>query len=406
MDMDKESAQKALNAFLVDNQELEKLDARLSAFNLFNILRIEQVEIRHSNVLAWLLNPHESHGLGPTFLRRFMSRLLMENNEAKTKLTPAKVELMNFNDVEVMREWQNIDILVSSPSNQWCLLIENKIKSRESPTQLLRYLECVKKDKPGYELIPIFLTLDGDDPSEKAMEAGYIALSHAQVLTLADQIIKQHDKRIPEDAQVLLDHYLETLRRLTMQDQELIELCKTIYRKHRPAIDLIIEYGRVSNVLDVAAQEIKCQIDCEFAEVIGSRLWFLPKSMGINLPQEFLNGWNGIPRPTPIAFWFRYFDHRQHFRMILEVGPMADGKKRIRLLNALKKSGFNFRKLGLREEAKFTRIVSETIKPKLDPEGEPDLSDEAVRQAVGSLWTKVWLESGKIVEVLKKFNWK
>ena len=32
------AAQRALDPFLVDNQELEQLDARLSAFNLFNIL--------------------------------------------------------------------------------------------------------------------------------------------------------------------------------------------------------------------------------------------------------------------------------------------------------------------------------------------------------------------------------
>ena len=65
---DPAAAQRALDAFLVDNQELEQLTARLSAFNLFNVLRIDHAEIRHSNVLAWLLTPGESHGLGPTIM--------------------------------------------------------------------------------------------------------------------------------------------------------------------------------------------------------------------------------------------------------------------------------------------------------------------------------------------------
>ena len=78
---DIEAAQRHLDAFLVDNQELEQLNARLSAFNLFNILRIEQVEIRQSNVLSWLLTPSEAHGLGPTFLRRFLSRLIKGDAE-------------------------------------------------------------------------------------------------------------------------------------------------------------------------------------------------------------------------------------------------------------------------------------------------------------------------------------
>ncbi len=102
-DIDTGDAQRQLDAFLVDNRELEQLHARLSAFNLFSILRIDHAEIRHSNVLAWLLTPGESHGLGPVFLRRFLSRLLMDNEQSAVSLTPAHVELMQIGDVEVAR---------------------------------------------------------------------------------------------------------------------------------------------------------------------------------------------------------------------------------------------------------------------------------------------------------------
>ncbi len=148
------AARRALDAFLVDNQELEQLTARLSAFNLFNVLRIDHVEIRHSNVLAWLLTPGESHGLGPTFLRRFLSRLLMENDGAAISLSPAQVELMSFNDVEVLREWQNIDILAHSQAGGWRLLIENKIHSGEGKGQPLRYLDRVQRDSPDRQITP------------------------------------------------------------------------------------------------------------------------------------------------------------------------------------------------------------------------------------------------------------
>ena len=52
-----------LDKFLVDNTELEELSAKLSIFNIFGVLRVEDTEIRHSNVLAWLLDPQGSHGL-------------------------------------------------------------------------------------------------------------------------------------------------------------------------------------------------------------------------------------------------------------------------------------------------------------------------------------------------------
>ena len=57
------SDKRKLNEFLVGNSKLEELSAKLDEFDIFQVLRIEQTEIRHSNVLSWLLNPQESHGL-------------------------------------------------------------------------------------------------------------------------------------------------------------------------------------------------------------------------------------------------------------------------------------------------------------------------------------------------------
>jgi hypothetical protein len=51
---EKEEQVKLLNQFLVDNWELEQLSAKLAAFNILKVLKIEKAEIRHSNVLAWL----------------------------------------------------------------------------------------------------------------------------------------------------------------------------------------------------------------------------------------------------------------------------------------------------------------------------------------------------------------
>ncbi len=130
---------RVLDKFLVDNRELEELSARLSIFNILRVLRVEQTEIRHSNVLAWLLDSRESHGLRDAFLRRFLSTILLDNESAVVALTPARVELMEMLDVEVWREWKSIDILAFSPSNGWVLLVENKIKAGASKSQLLRY---------------------------------------------------------------------------------------------------------------------------------------------------------------------------------------------------------------------------------------------------------------------------
>jgi len=114
MDQESKQTQQCLDAFLVDNHELEALDARLKRFNIFDVLKVSHAELRHSNMLAWLLDPAGSHGLGDAFVRRFLSRLLRDKPEIAVSLTPVRVELMDFDDVEVLREWHNVDVLVRS----------------------------------------------------------------------------------------------------------------------------------------------------------------------------------------------------------------------------------------------------------------------------------------------------
>ncbi len=117
----KKDVYRILDKFLVDNTELEELSARLSIFNIFGVLRIEKAEIRHSNVMAWLLDPQGSHGLGQAFLQRVLSTILLDSESSVVELTPAHIELMNLRDVEILREWKNIDLVAFSRMNKWIL---------------------------------------------------------------------------------------------------------------------------------------------------------------------------------------------------------------------------------------------------------------------------------------------
>jgi hypothetical protein len=351
-------------------------------------------------MLAWLLTPGESHGLGSLFLRRFLSRLLMENEGVKVSFTPAKVELMPLDDVEVLREWKNIDILVHSPSGNWCLVMENKVKSRESSSQLQRYRKTVEKDFAGSEIIPVFLTLDGDDPSVEGKEHGYVSLSHEQILELAERMAIQHRSRIPSDALILIEHYLATLRRLTMNDPELLELCKAIYRKHREAIDLIVEYGVSSKVLDVCEEKVNELVGKDMVTRTANRVWFVPREMAL-FRTEMGQGWGFLPRPYPIMWWFYYRKDQGKLQLSMEVGPIADPDYRIRLLGKTKDAGFTFSKGAIRKEAKFTRILSFVHTLNKDDQGESHDDPEYLSKVAGDLWKKGWEEGKRIVDVLK-----
>src|SRR5690554_5777028 len=106
--------------------ELEKDKSVFNKFNIFETLKITNTEIRHSNVLGWLLDPRENHNLKGRFLKNFIEDI---NELAEQGLD---LEVIDYDSFEVRREWKNIDILVVSKKCKFLLVVENKIWSDES----------------------------------------------------------------------------------------------------------------------------------------------------------------------------------------------------------------------------------------------------------------------------------
>ena len=390
--------QRTLDKFLVGNSELEELSARLSIFNIFKVLRIEQAEIRHSNVLAWLLDPRESHGLGEAFIRRFVSTLLLESEGTIVNLTPAAVELMNMIDVEVWREWKNTDLVTFSRLNNWVLIIENKIKSGSSERQLLKYIDTIKKEFPKYTIIPLLLTLDIDDGLEAAEKAGFICWSHAQMYHVVHHVISQRQDRIPEDAKVFLDHYLTILRRLTMQDERLINLCKEIYKKHKDAIDLINELG-VTTQFGAAVDDFISDHENIIQLCIRPyRMWFIPKVWGKSMPTNCTTAAH-LSLPYPIVCWFSFSPKVSKVGFAIEIGGMNDSGKRLELIKTFDSEGFKVGKKAFRSESKYTRVHSIYIS--FD---DPDDKDE-IGKHLNELWQKSKQAMDSATKIIESFKW-
>jgi hypothetical protein len=79
---------RALEAFVVENTELETLEGFLDQFNIFEAVGVERQELRHSDFLAFLLNPSENHRLGDLFVRRLLQRILVSNSHLAQPLSP------------------------------------------------------------------------------------------------------------------------------------------------------------------------------------------------------------------------------------------------------------------------------------------------------------------------------
>jgi hypothetical protein len=240
--MPSENAQTILQALtaLVVDPELEELEARLDPFNIFEAIGMTTQEIRHSNFLAFLLNPKQNHGLGNTFLKRFLQKALMEGSSAKAPITPIDVNVWSFDDLVVHREHLNIDILLVSEDHQLAIIIENKIASGEHSGQLARYYSLIKTHYPNCnKIVGMYLTPEGNEPSD---EENYFAVSYGVVLELIEDLVKNRASNLGVDVVTILRHYAHMLRRNVVNESEIAELCRRIYSTHQKALDLIYEF--------------------------------------------------------------------------------------------------------------------------------------------------------------------
>src|SRR5688572_14064226 len=65
-----------LEAFVVENADLETLEGLIAQFNIFEAVGAVRQELRHSDFLAFLLDPRQNHRLGDAFVRRLLQKFL------------------------------------------------------------------------------------------------------------------------------------------------------------------------------------------------------------------------------------------------------------------------------------------------------------------------------------------
>lgn len=353
-----------LNQFIVNNSDLEALEVLTKEFNPLRVLKVNNYEIRHSNMLAWLLDPSENHNLGDLLLKKVLTGILSNGDEVEllNQLTIPQVLISNFHDVTVSREWHNIDLLLVSKSNDLVLFFENKIHAGLGEHQLEKYLKTIKESYPNCKhIVPVFLTLTGDE----APHPNYYKYSHVEISQILKNALGLYKNRMNEKIFDFISYYVSVLEELTMQDERLVQLCKDIYKNYKDAIDLIFTYGMdTSSTYHDALQEVKKEFGLDdYSDGVGysksnTEYWFLPEPLrNIGIPAS--TRWK-----SPLAISYFFVKEEKSLRIYLEVGPMEDPRKRLELLNHLNKSSFfkpNTKAL-TKLEGKYTKIISENVR--------------------------------------------
>ncbi len=244
--MDNQEKLMKLEKLLIDINKSEFAKLTKVGFNMFDVLKISRTEIRHSNVLAWLLDPRESHGFGKKILSNLNSHIV-ENKLCESNKV-FDILMMDYSDVVVYREWKNIDILIISKKEKYIICIENKIDSQDHDNQLDKYYETLNKNFPDYSKAFLYLTPDGVSPQNDKYEV-WGCISYETVIDIIERELSE--LHTDSDLYRFIKSYLEILRREIMKDIEVVALCQKIYKEHKEALDLIFE-NRPDKLLELS----------------------------------------------------------------------------------------------------------------------------------------------------------
>ena len=262
----------------LEQAQQEERNRKGENYNLFSILSIERYELKHSALIANLLDPEGSHGCGDAFLRAFFEIAMKGTAYPFENSTPLDSRTEHYTGPIAGDTGGRIDILVKS--SHYRLLIENKIYAGDQDKQLIRYDNYGKEifGADGYLLV--YLTLYGYDASKEstatksAEEVGYLRLSYAEdILRWLEQCARlAYDKPLVRES---LNQYIRTIKQLTYRDMNQENIPKII--------DLAVDHPEVVATLssnrDAIAQGIrKKYIFAELKKYADQKGWLYDDS--------------------------------------------------------------------------------------------------------------------------------
>src|SRR5262249_30884915 len=157
---------------------------------------IARVEIRHSNFLAFILDPAESHGQGQLFLKAILMDLLKETAAELRPLSPIELDGTDLRGVRAERQWEHLDLLIECKDPRFLVVVENKMKSGDHTEQLNRSQETMRRLYPADGNRPLFVYLPPDTDDSPDNTEGWVAYRYEDIHGVLTRVRNAHEHAI------------------------------------------------------------------------------------------------------------------------------------------------------------------------------------------------------------------
>lgn len=312
------------------------------SFNVFDVLRYSDYEIRHSNVLAWLLTPDETHGAGDAFVKAFVQHLKSKQNSGKLDGLDLKSGL-GPQAVRVERELDNVDVTVFfERTPRLALAIENKPSAwmPDHAKQVRGYEKKLrKKYKKKYCIQSVLLT--ASDEGKPAAHTDYLHVSWREVRALVQQLLNC-DGIQSGRVRDFVREYLEIVERNILGLGPSTDCFGELVKRHRSALEGLLAGGvkgipsdqeEAVNRLLAEFRHRPRQLRDEVRELLR-RKKFETQAQGARETTYWVSFWDTSWEETAAAlgieeqgWWFEFT--RQGVTVKLGGGRVSDGKRRI-----------------------------------------------------------------------------
>lgn len=361
----------------VNNESMARIEAYLNRFNPIRVMKMEHMEIRHSAILAWLLNPRETHGFEDGFLKAFLSEAL--RGEAHSSgITALDINRADLRDAEIRTEWHQIDIFIQSPLNKWVFIIENKFHSKQYKGQLKNYAKKVRdifsEQLDELKICGVFLSLHYEEPEEGSE---FVALNYETIVEVLASLLDRRAYQVTDEIKIFVTHYLNTLKDATGMNAEqnkMESLARELYKEHKRVLDFVIEHGASTDFALAARtliggdpdedKEVKIRKrEFYFSFLSNNLLSFIPVDwywaiVGEDEKQDHWEGCQDWWMGYPIICWLELRPSKKdsskgQLWLYAEVGPLKKHEIRKHLIEIIDKRGKAFQlKTGFQSTAK------------------------------------------------------
>lgn len=250
-----------VDAVVSKYKEVEKITGE--NFNIFSIMGMKTDEVRtHSAILAELLSPNGSHGLGTEPLELFVKQIYSEEIGLDYKTATCSKEFYAGKINEDYTEGGRIDLLIKD-KEETKMVIENKINAPEQKNQLFRY----KQRFPNAKLL--FLTLDGKESKENGIEYQPISYKDDILNWIEDCAKLAWNKPMVREVLVHYAHLIKILTNQTINNKMSEEIINIILSDFKASAEI---YKNFEKALELKQLEYLNELNVKLLEQFKDEL--------------------------------------------------------------------------------------------------------------------------------------